>query len=84
MPDRKSNLIPHSRRPMSDGRTLPFLYKLSWGLEVALRDFFVKCTLSSEYGLHYSPSNLCSLLDPPPPCRCGLWLSKGVAFLPME
>ena len=32
-------LIPHSRRPMSDGRTLPFLYKLSWGLEVAFRTF---------------------------------------------
>ena len=36
------SLIPHSRRPMSDGRTLPFLYKLSWGLEVAYRTFCFK------------------------------------------
>ena len=81
------------RRPRSDGRTLPFLYKLSWGLEVNFEQclifqfwFFIDhvIVLSSEHGFNLCFSHLCSLLDPASPWCGQIRISKGVTVLPTE
>ena len=73
--------ILYSRRSKSDGSTLPFLYKLSWGLEVKLKaSIDLHTPLSSEHGVYRYSVHHCSLLDSCTSLFCGVRLAEGLVF----
>ena len=75
----------YSRRSKLDGSSLPFLYKLSWGLEVKDVHYFHRAPLlSSEHGVYHFPPCHCFLLDSGTSCCCGVRLVAGLSFIQLS